>query len=205
MEVKDRVKAVLFDLDETLLKLPVNYEELREKLRHCASRLNLKFEFRRILEDIDAASRIAGDDFRRECYEIVESYELEAAMKPIPEQDAAYVLEKLKEGGLRIGVVSRNSRRCILASLEKLGLTKHVDVIIGREDTQRTKPNPEPIIYALKLLGVEADEAVYVGDHPYDLAAASAAGVTFIAVGDKIRGYGSRVRSLREIISLISI
>ncbi|MBS7288076.1 MAG: HAD-IA family hydrolase [Candidatus Freyarchaeota archaeon] len=203
MEVKKRLRAVLFDLDGTLLSLPINYEELRERLREHASHLNANYDFRRIIEDIEAASQTLGEDFRRECYKIVESFELDAATKPVPDEDAKKLLEKLKKAGLKVGVVSRNSRRCVTTSLERLGMSEYVDVIIGREDTAKTKPNPEPILHALKIIGVEADEAIYVGDHPYDLAAAEAAGVNFIALGDKIKGYrGKRVRRLRDLTNL---
>lgn len=200
------MKAVLFDLDETLLKLPINYDELRRRLRECASRLGVECDFRQIIEGIEEVSRTLGEEFRRMCYEIVESYELEAAEKPILESDATQLLERLKNAGLKVGVVSRNSRKCVTMSLEKTGLSRYIDVVIGREDAPKTKPNPEPIIRALELLGVKAEEAVYIGDHPYDLTAASAAGVRFIALGGKIGGYeGPRIRKLGEVTSLIPV
>ncbi|MEM3464831.1 MAG: TGS domain-containing protein [Candidatus Jordarchaeales archaeon] len=64
MEVKDRVKAVLFDLDETLLKLPVNYEELREKLKYAVVWGSGKFSGQRVgrqhvLEDGDVVELLA--------------------------------------------------------------------------------------------------------------------------------------------------
>ena len=50
------------------------------------------------------------------------------------------------------------------------------DVVVGSEDTERHKPEPEPILHALELLGARAGDAAYVGDSPYDVAAARAAG-----------------------------
>lgn len=205
MEVKEPVKAVLFDLDGTLLSLPINYDELRKRLREHASKFNLNYEFRRIIDDIEEASRTLGERFRRDCYEIVELYECEAALKPVPEEGARELLEKLKKSGLKVGVVSRNSKKCVTLSLERLGMAGHVDVIVGREDA-KPKPSPDPLLHALKTLGVRAEETAFVGDHPYDLAAATAAGVRFIALGDKIKGYnGPRARRITEVADLIAI
>ncbi len=203
MAVKKRLKAVLFDLDETLLTLPIDYEELREELRRLASSFNVECDFRRILEDVEQLSWKLGKSFRKKCYEIICLHERMAALKPIPMSGAVDTLRKLKERGLKVGVVSRNSRECIKDALRNLKMMKFVDVIVGREDTHETKPNPEPILYALSALGVNSDEAVYVGDHPYDLRAASAAGTSFIAFGNKIKDCEKRINDIKELLNLI--
>jgi pyrophosphatase PpaX len=55
-------------------------------------------------------------------------------------------------------------------------------VIIGADDTARHKPDPEPILLALERLGAEPGDAAYVGDSPFDIGAARAAGVHAIGV-----------------------
>ena len=56
------------------------------------------------------------------------------------------------------------------------------DVVVGAEDTSRHKPHPEPLLYALDRLGAEPSEAAYVGDSPFDVEAAKAAGCFAVAV-----------------------
>ncbi|HSO01715.1 MAG TPA: HAD-IA family hydrolase, partial [Gaiellaceae bacterium] len=56
------------------------------------------------------------------------------------------------------------------------------DVVVGSDDTERHKPDPAPIVHALELLGASPDDAVYVGDSPFDIRAAKAAGVHAVAV-----------------------
>ncbi len=58
-----------------------------------------------------------------------------------------------------------------------------MDVVIGAEDTERHKPDPDPVLEALRRLGVDAADAAYVGDSPFDIRAAKAAGVHAVAVG----------------------
>ena len=62
-------------------------------------------------------------------------------------------------------------------------LRETMDVVIGAEDTERHKPEPDPLLEALRRLDADPSEAAYVGDSPFDIRAAKAAGVYSIAVG----------------------
>ena len=62
-------------------------------------------------------------------------------------------------------------------------LRESIDVLVGAEDTERHKPDPDPVLEALRHLGASPEEAVYVGDSPFDIRAGNAAGVFTIAVG----------------------
>ena len=55
--------------------------------------------------------------------------------------------------------------------------------IVTGDDTERHKPAPDPLLLALAQLGANASTAVYVGDSPFDVQAAKAAGMTAVAVG----------------------
>jgi len=58
-----------------------------------------------------------------------------------------------------------------------------VDQWVTMEDTAQHKPHPEPLLKGLELLSnVPKEEATYVGDSPFDVAAAKAAGVKSVAV-----------------------
>jgi pyrophosphatase PpaX len=62
-------------------------------------------------------------------------------------------------------------------------LLETFDVVVCGEDTDRHKPAPEPILLALERLDARVEDAAYVGDSPFDVAAAKAAGVYAVAVG----------------------
>jgi pyrophosphatase PpaX len=58
-----------------------------------------------------------------------------------------------------------------------------IDVFVTMENTSEHKPHPAPLLRGLELLGgIPPERAVYVGDAPFDVAAARAAGMTSIAV-----------------------
>jgi len=86
------------------------------------------------------------------------------------------VLRALKAEGRRVGVVTAKWRPTVELAFAAVGFGGLFDVVVGSEDTERHKPEPEPILHALELLGARAGDAAYVGDSPYDVAAARAAG-----------------------------
>ncbi len=92
------------------------------------------------------------------------------------------VLDVLKRQGRRLGIVTAKRRATVELAFGHLPLEHFFDVVIGSDDTERHKPDPEPIMHALHLLDVRPEEAAYVGDSPFDVRAAKAAGVHAVAV-----------------------
>ena len=74
------------------------------------------------------------------------------------------------------------ARATVAARLRAAPLGAYFDVVVGADDTERHKPDPEPVLHALELLGARPDDAAYVGDSPFDVRAARAAGVYAVAV-----------------------
>lgn len=88
----------------------------------------------------------------------------------------------LREAGYSIGVVTSKRRTIAAASLEYYGLLEGLVCMNGLEDSSGHKPDPDPLFQAAKDIGVSIDQCIYVGDSPFDLQAAAAAGVPSIAV-----------------------
>ncbi len=93
------------------------------------------------------------------------------------------VLASLKREGRRLGVVSAKRKPTVQRVFDGAGVGAYFDVVVGSDDTERHKPHPEPVLKALELLDAQPHEAAYVGDSPFDVAAARAAGVYAVAVG----------------------
>jgi pyrophosphatase PpaX len=93
------------------------------------------------------------------------------------------VLSRLKSEGRRLGIVSAKRRPTIERVLLSAGMGEYFDAVVGSDDTERHKPEPEPILKALELLETVPAEAAYVGDSPFDVVAARAARVYAVAVG----------------------
>ena len=94
--------------------------------------------------------------------------------------------------------MATNRGHTVTGVVRRFGLDVWLDAAVGVLDVARPKPHPDVIEECLARLGVPASAAVYVGDAPSDLAAAQAAGVGFVAVGDRT-GSPSSLRTLHEL------
>jgi pyrophosphatase PpaX len=93
------------------------------------------------------------------------------------------LLPGLKAEGRKLGIVTAKRHRTVGLALERFpALATTLDVVVAHEDTDRHKPDPEPVLLAVEMLAGTPDEAVYVGDSPFDIGAAKAAGVFAVAV-----------------------
>jgi pyrophosphatase PpaX len=92
-------------------------------------------------------------------------------------------VERLHDEGRRLGVVTAKRRESLDLALARIPLEPYLDVIVAAEDTERHKPEPEPLLEALRRLdGASPTEAAYVGDSPFDVQAAKAAGMFMVGV-----------------------
>lgn len=91
-------------------------------------------------------------------------------------------LEDLRNLGYKLGIVTSKRLPVAKKSLSALDLTDFFDDFITPEMTIRHKPDKEPVTKALEVFKVHEDEAVMVGDSPFDILSGNAAGVLTIGV-----------------------
>ncbi len=94
----------------------------------------------------------------------------------------AATLEALHARGHRLGIVTAKRRSTVELAFARLPLAHLFDTVVGGDETERHKPDPEPLRLALARLGAQAPDAAYVGDSPYDMQAARAAGLHAVGV-----------------------
>jgi pyrophosphatase PpaX len=92
------------------------------------------------------------------------------------------VLVRLKDEGHRLGIVTAKRRQTVELAFARIPIAHLFETVVGGDETARHKPDPEPLLLALDRMGARAEEAAYVGDAPFDVEAAKAAGVFSVAV-----------------------
>jgi pyrophosphatase PpaX len=91
-------------------------------------------------------------------------------------------LDALRGRGHRLGIVTAKRRATVELAFARLPLAHLFETVVGGDETTRHKPDPAPLHLALERLGVAASDAAYVGDSPYDMQAARAAGLYAVGV-----------------------
>ena len=92
------------------------------------------------------------------------------------------VLLRLHEQGHRLGVVTAKRRSTVELAFARVPIAHLFETVVGGDETQKHKPDPEPLLLAAERMNARPDETAYVGDSPFDIRAAKAAGMHAIAV-----------------------
>ena len=161
-------RALTFDLDGTLARLPIRWGRVYQEAR----RRGLVRKGAGLLATMYRLGR-AGDDKRaQEIHELVKEYELRAASALRKDFRLARGLMRLKGlvSGLRILLVTKQSRESAIMALEKLGVDGFFDGVISREDSLLRE---EQLRIASRVLNTRP---IHVGDMLIDVASALRAG-----------------------------
>lgn len=185
------VKAVLFDLDGTLV-------DTMEAFHNMVNSILREFgiperSFSDNVKLIGKPSKVIVETILRETGLNIEFEEFSKIMfrewvynhmpkqgKPYP--DSLKVLNELKNRGYLLGVVSNTSKKELPHYLDSFNIREFFDVAISSGDVENPKPSPEPVLKAIGILNIRPFEAIMVGDRPEDVEAGRLAGTYTIAV-----------------------
>ena len=99
-------------------------------------------------------------------------------IKELPK--AKMTLERLREKGIKIAIVTTKDRESAEAAIRLFQFP--YDILLTAEDTERIRPDPEPLLKAIELLNSSAAQAFYCGDTPPDIVQGRRAGVKTIGL-----------------------
>jgi pyrophosphatase PpaX len=212
MTLLDQSKAVLFDIDGTLLDtFDFIYGAFEYTFDlHGIARLPRKEISQRmggILEDVYAQMAPGYDAIAlAETHRTFQEQNVTLA-KPFP--NTVLVLDALKQRGFKLAAITTRSNRTSILSLEQNGIAGYLDVVVSLEDVMRHKPNPEPIFKALHDLNVVPADAIMVGDTSADIMAGKNAGTKTVAALYGFGGEGLRLLNpdyaIVELMELLTI
>jgi phosphoglycolate phosphatase len=177
------LQAVLFDLDGTLVETHIDFPAMTQAMQELTLSAGVPASViagKDILGMVDAAVEDVrkrggdADGLRRAAYAQLEEMEVVGCAHPTLLPGTRELLDELRAQGRKVGIVTRNCRLVSVGLVERYGLLH--DVLLTRDDVVRAKPNPEHLWDALRMLEINADAAVMVGDHWMDVQAGQAAG-----------------------------
>jgi HAD superfamily hydrolase (TIGR01509 family) len=186
-----RLKAVLFDLDGTLID---------SEYFHYSCWMDILGTFDINVSYEEWAMTYAGHPLPENCKKIKETFRLDIPLQELMDwrerlsregfstKDirlmpyAAETLEYFKSKGLKIALVTASPRDNVKIIFERNGLGHYFDAMVTRSDVELSKPDPESYLKAVEQLGVEKDACLAFEDTLNGLSAAKGADVACYAI-----------------------
>lgn len=198
----------LFDFDGTLCDTgeslgPVFMHGFEAIGMSCKKEDALEYMHHSLKETADSRG-VSEEQWQPFVDAIVEALDFEDSIKLItlfPE--TIEVIKELKARGKKLGIVSNNTVNHIKLVLDRFNLNDYFEVYSGSDVVNESKPNAEPILYALRKLGVKVGpNVVYVGDSCQDVTCGNNAHVDAILV--KREGTGGEINAIKNLKELLA-
>jgi N-acetyl-D-muramate 6-phosphate phosphatase len=188
--MKALVRAVLFDLDGTLIDSAPDLAGAGNDMRLARGLAELPFEcFRSMVGSgargmVGAAFGVGPEDagFADLRDEFLSRYEQRMTRATHVFADMLPVLAALDASACLWGIVTNKAMRFTEPLVHALGLKARAAVVIAGDTTPHAKPHPTPLFEAAKRMGIAPGQCAYVGDDLRDVLAGRAAGMTTVAV-----------------------
>ncbi len=167
------IKAVIFDLDGTITRPYFDFDAIRREM-------GLDKNAGPVLE---AMEKMTSSE-RLNAQRILHFHEQKALEESELNDSAGETLLKLREMGIFIGILTRNTKdnAYTIARMHDL----HFDAVVGREDGP-VKPDAFGVIHLCRQFGVEPQETLLVGDYLFDLLCAKSAGAIAVLLANHVK------------------
>ena len=217
-----RVKAVLFDLDGTLIDSAPDLAGTGNDMRLARGLPVLAFEQFRPMVGAGARGMIGvalgikptDDGFIALRDEFFDLYEARMTQHTRAFDAVPALLDAIEQRGLAWGIVTNKARRFTDPLVKALGLDRRAGAVVSGDTTPHSKPHPAPLLEAARQMGVAAQDCVYVGDDLRDVQAGHAAGMSTVAaawgylgVGEPVGAWGAQhvIHSPDELLKLLAV
>ncbi|MBL7206658.1 MAG: HAD-IA family hydrolase [Candidatus Aenigmarchaeota archaeon] len=183
MESFSDIDLIVFDFDETIAKLQVDWNALKSELsNHFRERYGFDSLFSPLSPALSRLKEQHGERAKQEAYTIIENREIIGAENQEPIVKTIELIKHLKQDGKQLAIFSSNTRKVIEIGLNNIGLHDYFGMIIAREDVEKQKPDPEGLLKILDKCKIPKERVIYIGDRETDREAGNSAGINTIMV-----------------------
>lgn len=190
-------KLIIFDLDGTILNLKVDWTMLKNILSERFSKIygTAPIKFKRISTCLDLIVEKNDEAELENFLNMIRDFELKNIQNNEYIEETIYFIKEKEKFGVKrstkLAIFSLNTRECIIESLKLASVQKKFDIIIGREDVRKWKPDPEGLLKIKEHFNLDNEEMIYIGDSEVDLMTGQNAGV--------------ETHLIKELISIINL
>ncbi len=174
----DNIRVLVFDLDGTLVKLPVDWNSVVQQLSEVVGK------------KVNSVLGVLNQYFNTSLYsrinKVLEVHELKSINELEILDNSVSLLRKLSNR-YRVSIVTMQSRRVAREVVHRMGISDIIDTILAREDARN---RIEQLSYLLKILDVPSQNVLFIGDKVLDVIAAYVNNVRSVIV---LRGRVNRL------------
>jgi len=178
-------EAYLFDFEGTLVtfewNLSIGVKTVLNRIESIGYSMNLFDSSLSYVDIYKVASVISERDDESTIMnvidEVFDQFDADALSRWELYKDAKHTLNKLKNNGNLLGLVSNIGSKAIYSAIKKLELNDIFEIVITRDHVRKLKPDPEGLVMAVNSLKIDPDSILFTGDSYDDLGAAKAANI----------------------------
>ncbi|TFH04327.1 MAG: HAD family hydrolase [Candidatus Thorarchaeota archaeon] len=189
------LKALVFDMDGTITKPSLPLEAMRQDAKDYFISKGLPSEILEPADGISSSTAKAREYFLSNGFSQDTWDKMDQAVDDILSKHEGYaaataeqlpgtlkIVKIIRDHGFLTAILTNNGRSSVNQIMTQIPLNEHFQIIQTRHESPRPKPHPDGLLKIIHDLGVEVEEAVYVGDALIDGTAAKRAGIEFWGV-----------------------
>jgi len=184
------VKAIIFDLDGTLIEFKLDVYSSKNEVIHLIKRelpnivgLDVSQPYHLMLEKVRGfVDEETFESIKLKVFKVLDKFEEKAVQETSLKEGARDALIELKRLGKRITLLTNSGKTATFNALKKFGIIDLFEIVLSREDVEFLKPSTSGFKKMLTLLNLGASECLSVGDGLIDLIPSKALGIKFVAV-----------------------
>jgi len=189
------IKAVIFDIDGTLINFTLDYKTSRAEVIQYLTKqgfppslFSMKENIFEMLKKAEIYMKNNGEQenkariVRKGVFSIADRHEMEAANTTRMLPGVLETLKTLKNMGRQMAVFTMNGEKSTNHIIRTFRLKQFFDATITRESTSAVKPDPAHLEAVLSALNIRPEEAIVVGDSALDMKCAHELNITGVGI-----------------------
>ena len=199
---KDK-KVIVFDLDGTVVRLAADWVTLKNKLLEKYSKLyDEKCSFESMSVCLSKIVEKGDEKVLKNFFDIMRRYELENIKQNQPIEETIFFINNKELFGCnkdaKLAILSLNTRDTIIKSLKLANISNEIDLIIGREDVRKWKPDPEGLLKIQDYFNINNEDMIYFGDLEKDILTGKNAGIKAYLIDELIQLVNKMKKKLKN-------
>lgn len=196
-------ELIVFDLDGTIIRLKADWMSLKEHLVLKYQKIYKETcDFKSISACLSEIVKRGDEEVLKNFFDIIRHYELKNIEDNEPIENVIFFINNKELFGVnkdaKLAVLSLNTRDTIIKSLKLANISNKIDLIVGREDVRKWKPDPEGLLKIQEYFKIKKEGMIYFGDLEKDISTGKNARIEAYLIDDLIQLVSKMKRKLNK-------